>query len=335
MIWRPGILPAGQNVFSNAGLYAADRELAWRKPRVKVFVAGGTGAIGLPLVRALASAGHRVTALTRTAAKRDELEALAAAVAIADALDRDSLIAAVQAAQPTHVIHQLTALPKSGPRSATDIEATNRLRIDGTRNLLDAAIKAGARRFLVGSFALLSDRGRPDTGTNDAGVAVRSMESQVLEATRRGAIEGVVLRYGMFYGFEAGSTVSMINMIRKRRFPIVRGDTSQLPLIHVADAVSATVLALDAAPPGSAYDIVDDRAVSAAELVKAIAEYSGSSKPFTIPAWLPKLVAPYAARMLSTRLPLSNAKAKTELGWRPAFPTVRDGLAHMFAESSG
>jgi nucleoside-diphosphate-sugar epimerase len=253
-------------------------------------------------------------------------------VAVADALDRDSLIAAVEAACPTRVIHQLTALPKGGPRQASDLEATNRLRIDGTRNLLDAAIKAGARRFLVGSFAILSDRGGSSTSPNDAGAAVRSMESQVLDATKRGAIEGVILRYGMFYGFEAGSTVAMIDMVRKRRLPVVRGDTSQLPLIHVQDAVAATILALDAAPAGAAYDIVDDRAVSMTELVEAIAEYSGSVKPFKVPAWLPKLVAPYVARMTSMRMPLSNARATTELGWRPAYPTVRDGLAKMFPQ---
>lgn len=299
---------------------------------MNIFVAGASGAIGLPLVQALVTAGHRVTALTRTRSKRDELNALGAEVAVADALNRESLIAAVEAARPTHVIHQLTALPKGGPRSASDLEATNRLRIDGTRNLLDAAIKAGARRFLVGSFAILSDRGQ-GTPTNDAGLAVRSMESQVLEASARGAIEGVILRYGMFYGFEAASTVAMIDLVRKRRFPAVSGDTSQLPLIHVQDAVTATVLALDAAPPASMYDIVDDRAVSMTELANAIAEYSVSAKPFTVPAWLLKLVAPYAARMMLTRLPLSNAQAKKELGWRPAYPTVRDGLARMFAGS--
>lgn len=301
---------------------------------MNVFVAGGSGAIGRPLVRALAVAGHKVTALTRSAGKRDELKALGAEVALADALDRESLIAAVEATHPTHVIHQLTALPKGGPRSATDLEATNRLRIDGTRNLLDAAIKAGARRFLVGSFAVLSDRGQPATNPNPAAVAVRLMESQVLDVTKRGAIEGVILRYGMFYGFEAGSTVAMIDMVRKRRLPLVRGDSSQLPMIHVEDAVTATVRALDAAPAGATYDIVDDRAISATELVNAIAEYSGSPKPFTVPAWLPKLVSPYLARMMSMRMPLSNAKAKTELGWRPAYPTVRDGLARMFVAKS-
>ena len=105
------------------------------------------------------------------------------------------------------------------PRRASDIEATNRLRIDGTRNLLDAAINAGARRFVVGSFAMLSASQGRRAGRADraAAAAVRSMETQVLDATRRGAIEGVILRYGMFYGADAPSTVSMIEMVRKRR----------------------------------------------------------------------------------------------------------------------
>src|SRR5262245_410978 len=126
---------------------------------MNVFVAGGSGTIGMPLVRALSAAGHQVTALTRSVHKRDELSALGASIAVADALDRDALIGVLRDARPTHVLHQLTGLPKDGPRRASDLVATNRLRIDGTRNLLDAAIGVGARRFIVGSFAPLAPRG--------------------------------------------------------------------------------------------------------------------------------------------------------------------------------
>ncbi len=160
------------------------------------------------------------------------------------------------------------------------------------------------------------------------------MESQVLDATRRGAIEGVVLRYGLFYGLETPSTVAMIDMVRKRRLPVVRGDAGQLPVIHVDDAVSATVRALEVARPGAIYDIVDDRAVSLTEIVETIAEYTGSAAPLRVPAWLPRLVAPYMARMTSIRMPLSNANAKAELGWRPKYPTMRDGLAQMFRHAA-
>jgi nucleoside-diphosphate-sugar epimerase len=302
---------------------------------MNVFVAGASGAIGIPLVRALVAAGHQVGALTRSGSRRDELRALGASVVVANALDRAALIAAVESAHPTHVIHQLTALPKGGPRRTRDLEATNRLRIDGTRNLLDAAIKAGARRFIVGSFAMLSGRGSEAEATVDAGpAAVRSMETQVLDATTRGSIEGVVLRYGMFYGLETASTVALIDMVRKRRLPVVRGDASQLPLIHIDDAVSATVRSLDLAPAGSAYDIVDDRAVSMTEIVEALAKYSGSAAPFRVPAWLPRLVAPYMARVTSIRMPLSNATAKAELGWQPKYPTLREGVAQIFQQAA-
>jgi len=300
-----------------------------------IFIAGGSGTIGIPLVRALVAAGHEVAALTRSAGKHAELRALGAAPAVADALDPSALAAAVAAARPTHVIHQLTALPKDGPRKQSDVEATNRLRIDGTRNLLDASISAGARRFVVGSFALLSPRGPVAAASEDpAAAAVRSMESQVLDATKRGSIEGVVLRYGMFYGLDTPSTTAMIDRVRKRRLPVVRGDAGQLPFIHIDDAVSATVCALDKAPAGSTYDIVDDRAVSLTEIADALAEYTGSARPLRVPAWLPRLVAPYLARMTSIRMPLSNARAKADLGWRPKYSTVRDGLADMFRHAA-
>jgi len=302
---------------------------------MKVFVAGGSGTIGVPLVRALVAAGHEVTALTRSVDKQDELRALGASAAVADALDREALIAAVEAAHPAAVIHQLTALPKDAPRRPGDLDATNRLRVDGTRNLLEAAIRTRARRFLTGSFAMLSPRGPAGEDFDDAAAAaVRSMESQVLDATRRGSIEGVILRYGMFYGLETPSTQAMINMVRKRRLPVVRNDTGQLPVIHIDDAVSATVRALELAPAGATYDIVDDRAVSFTEIADALAEYTGSPKPLRVPGWLPRLVAPYMARVTSTRMPLSNARAKAELGWQPKYPTLRDGLAQMFRHAA-
>src|SRR4051812_12921694 len=120
---------------------------------MKIFVAGGSGTIGIPLVRALVAAGHDVIAMTRSKNKEGELRALGASVTIADALDREALVRAVVDARPTHVIHQLTALPKPGITRASDLDATNRLRIDGTRHLLEAAITARAKRFVVGSFA--------------------------------------------------------------------------------------------------------------------------------------------------------------------------------------
>lgn len=296
---------------------------------MKVFIAGGSGTIGIPLVRALVAAGHTVTAMTRSPGKEGELRALGASVAVAEALDRSAVARALAVARPTHVIHQLTALPKAGVRRSSDLGATNRLRIDGTRYLLAAAVDAGAHRFLAGSFAMLSPRDGGQMSTDAAAVAVRSMETQVLDATARGAIEGVILRYGLFYGLTVPSTVNIIDMVRNHRLPVVRADAGQLPMINVEDAVSATVLALDRATAGAVYDIVDDRAVSLAEIANTIAEYTESSVPRRLPAWILRLLTPYMARLISRRIPLSNERAKAELGWRPTYPTIREGLAPL------
>jgi nucleoside-diphosphate-sugar epimerase len=155
-----------------------------------------------------------------------------------------------------------------------------------------------------------------------------------VEANRRGAIEGIVLRYGLFYGPGNPATEKMIATARRRMLPVVRGDRSLLPCIHVADAVTATVAALDHGVPGATYDIVDDKAVSMTEIVSAIAEFAGAARPLAVPAWLPRLLAPYLARVTSVRLSLSNAKARTELGWRPRYPTYRDGLSEMLQRAA-
>jgi len=295
---------------------------------MKVFLAGGSGAIGVPLVRGLVAMGHQVTALTRTPANAPKLHALGATPAVADALDADALRRVVVAARPTHVIHELTALPKGGPKSARELEPTNRLRVDGTRHLIDAAVAAGAKRFVVGSFALLGGaKERVPAPARAAAEAMASMESQVLEASARHLFEGIILRYGMFYGPENGMTDQMIALARRRLLPTVRGDRGLLPAIHLDDAASATIAALERGAPGSLYDIVDDEPVSMSEIARAIAESVGAPRPFAVPAWLPQLLSPYMARLLTIRLPLSNAKARAELGWRPLYPTIRDGLA--------
>jgi nucleoside-diphosphate-sugar epimerase len=303
---------------------------------MRVFLAGGSGAIGVPLIRALIAAGHQVTALTRSSANAATLRALGGTPAIADALDAEALQRVVVEARPTHVIHELTAIPKGGVRSARDLGPTNRLRIEGTRNLIAAAVAAGARRLVAGSFAVF--RGAPPPGAppdvREVSDAVASMESQIFEANRSGRIEGVVLRYGLFYGPETGSTVQMIAMVKRRLLPTIRGDRGLLPNIHVDDAASATVLALERAPAGSLYDIVDDRAVSFSEIVEKLAAAAGAPRPFAVPAWVPRLVMPYMARMVALRLPLSNEKARAELGWRPAYPTIREGLAQTMRRAA-
>ena len=295
---------------------------------MKIFIAGGSGAIGVPLVRLLVAGGHQVTALTRTPSKAEMLRALGATPAIADALDAAALRRVVVDAHPTHVIHQLTALPAGGPKNAKELAPTNRLRIEGTRNLIDASIAAGVKRFVVGSFAMLAADGSGETPhTRDAAEAMRSMESQLLEANARHQFEGIILRYGLFYGPENSMTRQLIALARRRMLPAVRGDNGLLPPIHLEDAASATVAALEHGIPGSSYDIVDDHPLSMSEMARTIAETVGAPKPFAIPSWLPRLLAPYLAQVLSMRLPLSNAKARAELGWRPRYPSVREGYS--------
>jgi nucleoside-diphosphate-sugar epimerase len=304
---------------------------------MKVFVAGGSGTIGAPLVRALVQAGHAVFATTRTPAKQSMISALGATPVIVDALDADALERAVTSAAPTHVIHQLTALPKAGVRRAADLEGTNRLREEGTTNLLRAAIAAGASRIIAGSFAMF---GNPSSVVNSAAStkraaeAVRSMESQILEASRNGAIEGIILRYGLFYGPDNPATEEMIAMVRRRRLPRLRHDRGRLPFIHVEDAVAATVAALDKGAAGSIFDIVDDHPASFSEMVTFMAEVAGAPRPLSVPEWLLRVIAPYLARLLTLDVRLSNQKAKRELRWMPMFPSYREGLRETFAHAA-
>jgi 2-alkyl-3-oxoalkanoate reductase len=303
---------------------------------MRIFVAGASGTIGMPLVRALVAGGHHVTAMTRTPDKQAMLERLGAVPVVADALDLTAVTRAVVDARPTHVIHQLTALPKAGPKRAADLAATNRLRDEGTRQLLAAAIAAGAKRFIGGSFALLRDGDTVDlpASMREAIAAVKSMESQIVEASRQGKIEGLVLRYGGFYGPGNPMTDDLFARIRRGRLFTIRNDRGLLPFIHLDDAVSATIAALDKGRPGERYDIVDDRAMSFSEVATTAAELMGVARPRAVSMWVLRLLMPYFARLLAVRLPLSNAKARAELEWRPQYSTVRDGVRRTLAKAA-
>jgi nucleoside-diphosphate-sugar epimerase len=303
---------------------------------MNVFVAGGTGAIGVPLVRALVACNHRVFATTRSREKASMIRALGASPVVVDALDAAALEKAVRAAAPTHVIHQLTALPKTGPRRASDLEPTNRLRNEGTRNLLEAAIAGRARRIVIGSFALIGAARTiegSDAHIDRAADALRSMESQAIDAARRGDIEAIVLRYGLFYGPGNPATDELIALARKRWLPRVRNDRGQLPYIHVDDAVAATMAALEHGRSGDVYDIVDDRPASFSEIAEELADAAGARPPLTVSPWLVRLAAPYLARVFAVQLRLSNAEARRGLGWAPRFPTYREGLRQTISRA--
>jgi nucleoside-diphosphate-sugar epimerase len=307
---------------------------------MRVFVAGASGAIGRPLIRKLVAAGHDVTGMTRSEARGEELRAAGATAALADVFDADALGAAMSAAAPEVVIHQLTALPERMNFRNKDLyTATNRLRTEGTRNLLRGAQAAGAGRFLAQSIAFAY---RPEAGAvksedeplfDDApapfasGVeALRDMEGAVLGTE---GIDGVVLRYGFFYGpgthYGAGGTVTQD--VRRRRMPVVGAGTGVFSFVHVDDAADATLAAVGRGSAGI-YNIVDDEPAAMREWLPAFAAAAGARPPRSVPAWLARLVAGRQAAGFALELRgASNEKAKSELGWQPAHPSWRSGFA--------
>jgi nucleoside-diphosphate-sugar epimerase len=160
------------------------------------------------------------------------------------------------------------------------------------------------------------------------------MESQALDAARRGAIESIGGRYGLFFGPGNPATEEMIALVRKRWLPRVRNDRGQLPYIHLDDAVAATAAALEHGPSGSVYDIVDDRPASFSEMVTEMAAAAGARPPLTVSPWLVRLATPYMARLLMLSVPLSNAAAKRDLHWVPMFPSYREGLRQTIAQAA-
>ena len=308
---------------------------------MRVFVAGATGALGRRLVPLLVAGGHQVTAMTRRVGRTMELYAAGAEPVVADALDRDAVLAAVTAARPEAVVHQLTDLAgvTSMRRFDQGFAATNRLRTEGTDHLLEAARAAGASRFVAQSFAgwpfarvggpvkTEDDPLDPDPPAELRRTldAIRQLEAAVLGAE---GIEGVVLRYGGFYGpgTSAGAGGYMLDDLRRRRFPIVGAGTGVWSFIHIDDAAAATAAAVERGAPGI-YQIVDDDPAPVSDWLPALAAAAGAKPPRRVPAWLARLLGGEHAVVLMTEVRgASNAKAKRELGWRPAHPSWRQGF---------
>jgi len=307
---------------------------------MKVFVAGASGAIGRPLVRQLVAAGHDVTGMTRREERAEEIRTAGATAAVCDALDATSLEIAVRGASPEVVIHELTALPPRLDYRAKDdpLEPTNRLRREGTRNLVAAARAAGARRLVAESVAFfyapegdwVKDEEAPlfldaPAPFGNGAAALADLEQQVLGAQ---GIEGVVLRYGWLYGPGTyyAHDGSLTEDALRRRAPIVGKGTGTFSFVHVEDAASATVAALDRGSPG-AYNVVDDDPAPMREWAPVFAEAVGAKKPLRVPVWLARLVAGAGAASMATQLRgASNVKAKRELGWRPRYPSWREGF---------
>jgi nucleoside-diphosphate-sugar epimerase len=298
---------------------------------MKVFIAGASGAIGRPLVRQLIEHGHEVVGMTRSNA--DAIEKLGATAVIADAFDADAVRAAVEAARPDVVVNELTDLGRPlNPRKYSDwLAGTNRLRREGTKNLADAAVAAGAGKFISQSvaFAYKFDPGLKVEDSEIHGAAAGEMGEAMeeLERITLAAPGGIVLRYGFFYGPGTAYAADgqQIELIRKRRLPIVGGGKGRFPFIHVEDAASATVAAIEGNRDG-VYNIVDDLPAPANEFIPYLAELVGAKKPRRIPAWVARLAAGRMVDFATSLQPVSNALAKHYLGWTLRYPTWREGF---------
>src|ERR687889_848295 len=309
---------------------------------MRVFVAGATGAIGKQLVPRLVRAGHEVHGMPRSESKQAMLHELGAVPVVADALDPDQVAEAVGMAQPDVIVHQLTAIGALDLRHFDrDFALTNRLRTEGTDHLLSAGHAVGVRRFVaqgVGAYGAYARTGGPVKSEEDpldpaparemreTLAAIRHLEEAVVGARWT---EGIVLRYGVFYG--PGTSLArgeeQFELVRRRKFPVVGDGGGVWSFIHVADAAEATVAAVEHGSRG-VYNVVDDDPAAVAEWLPALAQKLDAKKPMRVPRFVGRLFAGQAGLVMMTDVRgASNAKAKRDLRWRPAHPSWRDGFS--------
>jgi nucleoside-diphosphate-sugar epimerase len=317
---------------------------AKQEPVMKVFVAGATGALGRVLVPQLVRGGHEVVGLTRTPSKHDLVRSLGARPAVADALDPDAVARVVAEAEPDVLVHQLTALSASIDMRhiARDFAQTNRLRTEGTDHLLAAGRAVGVKRFVAQSYAgwpfartggPVKDESdpldpSPPEGLREMLDAIRHLEDAVTGAAWT---EGIVLRYGGFYGpgtsFSTAPVGEHVELIRKRRFPMVGNGAGVWSFIHIEDAATATVAAIEHGERGI-YNVVDDEPAPVSVWLPAAADALGAKPPRRLPRWLGRVAAGEAATVMMTEIRgASNEKAKRELGWSLRYPSWREGFA--------
>jgi len=316
---------------------------------MRVFVAGASGAIGRRLVPLLKASGHEVTGMTRSPEKQDALRALGAEPVVADALDADAMRAALASAQPEAVIHQLTALPQRiDPRTIRrDFAMNDRLRSEGTRILVDAAVQAGASRIVAQSiaFAYASSPAAAPGPSDGHGLRLHTEQDPLIgrQASKdflRSALAladledavlgagGLVLRYGYFYG--PGTSISTNGSVgrdlARRRVPIVGGGRGVWSFIHIDDAARATLDALTHGDSG-AYNIVDDDPAPVFEWLPALAQALGAPRPLRVPAFIARpMTGAYGLRSMTAVQGASNELAKRTLHWQPAHPSWREGF---------
>jgi nucleoside-diphosphate-sugar epimerase len=308
---------------------------------MRVFVAGATGVMGRQLVPRLLAGGHQVIGMTRTEAKQAELWDLGAEPVVADALDPDQVAEAVAQARPEVIVHQLTAIGGLDMRHFDrDFAMTNRLRTEGTDHLLAAGRAVGVERFVAQSYtswpyartggAVKTEDDpldpAPAREMRESLAAIRHLEAAVIGAEWT---EGIVLRYGGFYG--PGTSMApggeQFELVRKRRIPVVGDGGGIWSFVHVADAAEATVAAVERGRRGI-YNVVDDEPAPVAVWLPALAQAIGAPKPWRVPRWVGRLLAGEAGAVMMTETRgASNAKAKRELGWQPRHASWRAGFA--------
>lgn len=299
---------------------------------MKIFVAGAGGAIGLPLVRQLAGAGHEVIGSTRGGRSAAAIQEAGAVPIVCDAFDRDELSEAMEFARPEVVINQLTSLPaRFEPRKKGFYDANNRIRSEGGDNVIAATAASGARRLITQSISFLYALQGPWIKTEDEPVDRSGVHDAVLgheaKAIADDRFETVVLRYGLLYG--PGTWYApdghLAGEVRRRRLPVVGEGTGMTSFLHVEDAASAAVAALDRGD--GIFNVTDDEPAPMSEWLPGFAAAIGAPPPRRVPFWLAKLVAgQQIARIAVEGRGASNARAKSELGWKPSYPSWREGF---------
>jgi nucleoside-diphosphate-sugar epimerase len=313
---------------------------------MKVFVAGATGAVGKRLVPVLVARGHHVIGMTTSETKIGALQAIGASGVVADGLDRDSVLRAVTRTEPDVIIHQMTGL--TGVTSFKEFDKgfalTNRLRTEGTDNLIAAAKAAGTKRFIAQSYgswnyartgtALKSEEDtldpNPPANQRESRAAIRYLEDAAV------GFGGIALRYANFYGPGTGFALDgdLVELVRKRRLPIVGDGAGVWSFIHLDDAATATIAAMERGEPGI-YNIVDDAPAPVSLWLPGLAEAVGAKPPRRVPLWLGRLATGEVGVSMMTKIRgASNFKARRELGWRPFYPSWRDGFRSGLGEVS-